>query len=132
MRLCSACFLGIRCPYNQASRPNKKVIKLLQTEILISVCPEQLGGLSTPRESAKVVGTKVLTRSGGDVTDNYKRGAEETLRVAKVYGIKEAILRQGSPSCGCGLCCPGTKGDGITTKLLKKNGIKVISRGQIK
>ena len=133
MKLCSACLLGIKCRYDGKSARNRKVIMLLKTETLIPVCPEQLGGLPTPREPAEIRGEKVFTRSGKDVTENFKRGAKEVLKIAKLYGIKEAIMKQGSPSCGSGRIYDGTfsgktiKGDGITTAMLKENGIKVIT-----
>jgi len=133
MKLCSACLLGIKCRYDGKSARNRKVIMLLKTETLIPVCPEQLGGLPTPREPAEIRGEKVFTRSGKDVTENFKRGAKEVLKIAKLYGIKEAIMKQGSPSCGSGRIYDGTfsgktiKGDGITAAMLKENGIKVIT-----
>ena len=133
MKLCSACLLGIRSKYDGKSNFNKTLVKMAKREILIPVCPEQLGGLSTPREAAERKGKKVMTKSGKDVTQNFERGAKETLRIAKLLGIKEAILKQRSPSCGCGQVYDGTfsrkiiKGDGITAALLKKNGIKIIS-----
>ena len=133
MKLCGACLLGIKCRYDGKSKPNKKVIKLAKKEILIPVCPEQLGGLATPREPAEQRGKKVITKSGKDVTKNFKKGAKEVLKLAKFFGIKIAILKQKSPSCGCGLIYDGTfsgkliKGDGVTAALLKKKGAKVIS-----
>ena len=133
MKLCSACLLGIKCRYDSKSKPNKKVMELLKKEVLIPVCPEQLGGLPTPRENREIRGKKVITKSGRDETKNHKMGAEETLKLAKLFGIKEAILKQKSPSCGYGKIYDGTfsrkliKGDGITTALLKKNKIKVIT-----
>lgn len=133
MRLCSACLLGIKCRYDGKDCRNEKVIELLKTEVLIPVCPEQLGGLPTPREPAEIVGGKVLTRSGKDVTEEFIRGAKETLKIAKLLDVKEAILKQGSPSCGCGRIYNGTfsgktvKGDGVTAAMLKKHGIKVIT-----
>ena len=137
MKLCSACLLGIKCRYDGKSARNRKVIMLLKAETLIPVCPEQLGGLPTPREPAEIRGKRVVTRSGKDVTENFKRGAKEVLKIAQLYGIKEAIMKQGSPSCGCGEIYDGTfssktiKGDGVTTALLKKNGIKVISEKEL-
>ncbi len=133
MKICSACLLGIKCRYDGKDKRNKKVINLSKTEVLIPVCPEQLGGLSTPREPAEQRGKKVFTKSGKDVSENFRRGAEQVLRTAKLYGIKEAILKQKSPSCGCGQIYDGSfsgkviKGDGVTSLLLKKNGIKVIT-----
>lgn len=133
MKLCSACLLGIKCRYDGKSKLDMKVIELSKKEILIPICPEQLGGLPTPREPAEQRRKKVITKSGEDITQNFKKGAEEVLKLAKLFGVKEAILKQKSPSCGCGKIYDGTfsgriiKGDGVTTSLLKKNGIKVIS-----
>jgi len=133
MKLCSACLLGIGCRYDGADKPNKKVIALLKKEILIPVCPEQLGGLPTPREPSEQKGKKVFSSSGKDVTANFKKGAKETLKLAKLFGVKKAIFKQRSSSCGCGQIYNGTfskkviKGDGVTAGLLKRNGIKVIS-----
>lgn len=133
MKLCSACLLGIRCRYNGRSALSQKVIALSKAEMLIPVCPEQLGGLPTPREPAELRGNRVITRSGKDVTENFVRGAKQVLKLAKLFSVKEAILKQESPSCGCGRIYNGTfsgkaiKGDGITAALLKKNGIKVVS-----
>lgn len=131
MKLCSACLLGVKCRYDGGHSLNDKVVNLLKEEVLIPICPEQLGGLPTPREPAEIRNGKVITKSGKDVTENFQRGAEQVLMLAKLMGIKEAILKQGSPSCGCGQIFDGTftgrltKGDGVTTALLKKNGIKV-------
>jgi uncharacterized protein YbbK (DUF523 family) len=133
MKLCSACLLGINCRYDGKIISNNEVIKLAKREILIPICPEQLGGLSTPREPAEQKGEKVITISGVDVTGHFIKGAEQVLTLAKIYGIKEAILKQESPSCGCGRIYDGTfsnrliQGDGVTTTLLKKNKIKVIT-----
>lgn len=137
MKLCSACLLGIRCRYDGKSKPDKRIIGLSRKEALIPVCPEQLGGLSTPRENSEIKGKRVITASGKDKTENMKKGAEETLKIAKLFNIKQAILKQKSPSCGCGKIYDGTfsgkiiKGDGVTTALLKKNKIKVISEEDI-
>lgn len=132
MKLCSACLLGVRCRYDGGHSLNIKVLKLLEEEVLIPICPEQLGGLPTPRDPAEIKNGRVLTKSGKDVTENFQRGAEQVLMLAKLMGVKEAILKQGSPSCGCGRILDGTftgkltRGDGVTAALLKKNGIKVI------
>jgi len=133
MKLCSACLIGVRCRYDGKDKLNRKVVELVKKEVLIPVCPEQLGGLSTPREPSEQRGNRVLTESGKDVTKNFERGAEEVLTLAKLFEIKGAIFKQRSPSCGCGKIYDGTfsgkivKGDGITTALLRRNGIKVVS-----
>jgi len=133
MKLCSACLLGEKCRYDGTSKPNEKVIALSKKEKLIPVCPEQLGGLPTPREPAEQRAEKVFTISGKNVTLQFENGAKQVLKIAKQLGIKEAILKQRSPSCGSGKICDGTfsgkiiRGDGVTTALLKKNRIKVVS-----
>jgi uncharacterized protein YbbK (DUF523 family) len=131
--LVSACLLGINCKYDGTSNKNKKILKLAKDFILIPVCPEILGGLPIPREPAEQKGKRVITKSGKDVTKYFEKGAKEVLKIAKILKIKKAILKQKSPSCGCGKIYDGTfskrliKGDGVTTKLLKKNGIEVFT-----
>ena len=133
MRLVSACLLGLKTRYDGKIKANDKVLELAKKEVLIPICPEQLGGLSTPRDASEQLGENVFTKSKKDVTDNFKCGAEEVLKLAKLLGIKEAILKQKSPSCGCGKIYDGTftnrliEGDGVTATLLKENGIKVIT-----
>lgn len=137
MKLCSACLLGVKCRYDGSAKPNDKVMKSAKEEILIPVCPEQLGGLSTPRKPAEQQGDRVVTKDGNDVTENFQRGAKQVLEVARLYGIKTAILKQRSPSCGCGRIYDGTfsgtviEGDGVTAKFLKENGIEVLSEEEL-
>lgn len=133
VKICSACLLGIKCRWDGKSNFNKKLVRLAKKYILIPVCPEQLGGLSTPREPAEKRGGKFFTKSGKDVTKNYIKGANEVLKIAKLFNVKEAILKQKSPACGCGEIYDGSfrnrliKGDGIVAKVLKKHKIKVIT-----
>jgi len=133
MRLCSACLLGVKCRYDGSDALSKKVVKLAKREHLIPVCPEQLGGLPTPREPSERRGRKVITKSGNDVTEQFSKGAEETLKLAKLFGVKDAVFKQRSPACGCGQIYDGTfsgkivKGDGVTTAMLRKNGVRIIS-----
>jgi len=137
MILCNACLLGINCKYDGTSNKNKKVLKLAKNFILIPVCPEILGGLPIPREPSERKGKKVITKSGKDVTKYFEKGAREVLKICKILKIKKAILKQKSPSCGCGKIYDGTfsgkliKGDGVTAKLLKKNKIKVFTEEDI-
>ncbi|MBU0661141.1 DUF523 domain-containing protein [Patescibacteria group bacterium] len=137
MKLVSACLLGIKCRYDGKSKPDSKVLELAKIETLIPVCPEQLGGLATPRVSAEQMNGKVIAKDGTDMTEGFKRGAEEVLKLAKIYNCKTAILKQRSPSCGSGQIYDGTfsgtviEGDGVTTKLLKENGIEVVSEEEL-
>ena len=122
MKLVSACLLGMNTRFDGSNNKNEKVLELAKKEVLIPVCPEQLGGLPTPREFAEKVGDRVITESGKDVTKEFERGAQEVLKIAKMLGIKEAILKARSPSCGS---------DGVLASLLKRNGIKVISEEEL-
>ncbi len=137
MKLCSACLLGLKCRYDGKSKPHEKVINLATKETLIPVCPEQLGGLSTPRKPAEQKNGRVITEDGDDITINFENGAKQVLELAKLYNIKSAILKQRSPSCGCGQIYDGTfsgaiiEGDGITTKFLKENGIEVLTEDDL-
>lgn len=134
--LCSACLLGINCKYDGGNNANQKVLELAKKEILIPLCPEQLGGLPTPRPRSGRRGNRVINEFGDDMTEAFARGAKERLRVAKLLGINEAILKQCSPSCGCGQIYADfegtiTDGYGITAELLKNNGIKIISEERL-
>jgi len=147
IRLCSACLLGVSCRYDGSRKPNEKVLALAKVETLIPVCPEQLGGQSTPRPNAEISGgdgldvlnkkVKVIEPNGNDVSVSFISGAEEVLKIAKQFNIKEAVLKQRSPSCGSGQIYDGSfshkiaKGDGVTTALLKKSGLTVISEEQL-
>jgi uncharacterized protein YbbK (DUF523 family) len=137
MKLCSACLLGVPCRYDGTSKPHNKVLELAKMEVLIPVCPEQLGGLTTPREASEKSGERVVTQSGKDITEAFQKGAESVLLIAKLTGASEAILKQRSPSCGCGKIYDGTfsgnviDGNGVTAALLKKEGIKVITEEEI-
>jgi len=117
MILVSACLAGIKCRYNGTAKPDSRIIEMVKAGIAIPVCPEQLGGLTTPRDPAEITGEKVISKNGIDVTAQFNKGAEITLEIAKLYDCQEAILKSRSPSCG--------KIDGITAKLLKENGIIV-------
>lgn len=135
--LVSACLLGVNCRYDGGSKFIEKIEALKDKYNLIPVCPEIFGGLPTPRDPAEIVGNRVITKNGRDVTENYKRGAEEVLRLAKFYDCKLAILKERSPSCGYGKVYDGTfsanlkDGNGITAELLIKNGIKIIGESEI-
>jgi len=144
VKLISACLLGIKCAWDgQDIYKSDKAIELLNSETLLPVCPEQLGGLETPRAPQEIQGgtgedildgkCKVLNIDGEDVTQKFINGAEETLKIVKLFHIEEFIGKSRSPSCGCGQIYDGTfsraliDGDGVTTTLLKRNGIRVIT-----
>lgn len=138
MILISACLCGVNCKYNGQNNLNEECLELLRKGEAILVCPEQLGGLETPRTPAEIRvvegEVKVLTSDLKDVTENYQRGAQEVLNLAKKLNIKKAILKSKSPSCGHKQIYDGTftntltEGNGITANLLIENGIQVETR----
>lgn len=134
--LVSACLLGTPCRYDGQSRPHAAVLALMGSHTLIPVCGEVMGGLPTPRTSAERRGDAVVTREGTDVTAQYRRGAEEILRLAKLYGATAAILKERSPSCGSGQIYDGTftgtltQGWGVTAELLRRSGITVYGESE--
>ncbi len=132
----SGCLAGLRCRYDGLQKGDELVSKLIEAGIAIPLCPEQLGGLPTPREGCEcqlIDGEMhAVTKSGKDCTEQYRKGAEMILEFAKKYNIKKAILQKNSPSCGIRAydgTFTRTLGDnsGITAKLLMDNGIEVIS-----
>lgn len=133
----SECLAGINCRYDAQNNKNEKVLEFIKNNNCILVCPEQLGGLSTPRIPAEIVGDKVINKNGEDVTKNFTKGANEALNIANIYNCKKAILKTKSPSCGSKLVYDGshtgklTEGMGVTTKLFIENGIEVISETEI-
>ena len=135
--LISACLLGTACRYDGGSKPILSVEALLGRYQLVPICPEQLGGLSTPREPSERQGARVVMKSGEDVTAQYQTGAEQALHLARVFGCKKAVLKEHSPSCGAGEIYDGTfsgtliPGDGVTAQLLKANGIEVFGESEI-
>ena len=131
--LVSACLLGVPCRYDGTGIADARVLALAEKHHLIPVCPEQLGGLPTPRPPAERHDTRVLTRDERDFTAAFTRGAEETLRLAKLFSCRIAILKANSPSCGSGQIYDGCfcgrliPGDGLTAALLKQDGLTVLS-----
>ena len=130
--LVSACLIGLNTKYNGGNNYNKEIDDFLKDYDVIPICPEIMGGLSTPRKPSEILDSKVISIDGVDVTKEFIKGAKEVLYLAKKYNIKYALLKSNSPSCGNGKIYDGTftntlvDGDGITTKLLKENGIEII------
>lgn len=135
--LISACFLGVYCRYDGKNNKLKRLEELMDKYNLIPVCPEIMGGLGIPREPAEIFEDKVVNSSGENVTEFFERGARETLKLARLYNSKCAILKERSPSCGYGKIYDGTfsgtltEGSGMTTDLLIRNGIRVLGESQI-
>lgn len=135
----SGCLFGIRCRYDGGQCASPHIIHFSSKAKFIPFCPEQLGGLPTPRTPANIVGgdgrdvlcgrARVITKAGEDVTDAYKKGAEESLRLARLAGAKIAVLKGKSPSCGLNTpYCEKSSdsGMGVTAALFHLSGIITI------
>jgi len=157
MVIVSACLLGVHCRYDgEAVVPEGtecclagKLLAQLCEEGIVPVCPEQWGGLPTPRSPALIVGgdivldadgydvlagrARVINTDGDDVTENYLRGARDVVDMAKWLGVRKAYLKSKSPSCGVGGLSDGDDGvrpgDGVAAALLMQNGIEVVCVG---
>jgi uncharacterized protein YbbK (DUF523 family) len=137
--LVSACLLGINCRYNAVVKQDPSVLRLMEDPelCLIPVCPEQLGGLPTPRDPSECRGGHVFTSAGADVTAQYRRGAEEALKLAELYHCDTAILKERSPSCSSARIYDGTftatliEGQGVTARLLRQHGVRVIGESEL-
>ena len=132
MMIVSACLAGFPCRYDGKAKPCAEAVELVRAGKAIPVCPEQLGGLPTPRPPCEIRSGRVIDTSGADRTESFHRGAQAVLTLAQTYGATYALLQNRSPSCGTGWIYDGTfsktltAGDGITARLLKENGIQVI------
>ncbi len=137
MILVSKCLLGFPCKYNGGSNLNEAVIAFLKDKEYIAVCPEQLGGLPTPRIPSEISGDRVINEEGIDVTLNYHEGAKKAMMMADGKHIEMAILKSNSPSCGKDHVYDGTfthtlvLGDGIFVQYLKEKNIPVYTEKEI-
>ncbi len=136
----SACLIGVNCRHDGGHAYCPEVIDDLFNRHFIPVCPEQLGGLPTPRIPSSIQGgdgrevwqgcARVMNKAGEDVTAAFLRGAKEVLGIAQMAKVKRAILKDHSPSCGCQAIYRGEElvpGVGVTAVLLAGNGFEVVS-----
>ena len=135
--LISACLVGDNCKYNGGNNKSPLIDKLLEKYELVPFCPEVEGGLPIPRHPSERIGERVVMENGKDVTFNYNRGADLAANICLHLGIKVAILKENSPSCGVHKIYNGTfskkliKGEGVTSEKLRKKGIRIISENEI-
>jgi len=148
MLLVSACLLGLDCRYNGGSNLDKGLLDFLKDKEYVIACPEQLGGMATPRKPCEIVdgtgndvllgNSRVKDEQGEDATEFFIKGAQETLKIAELYNVKSAILKERSPSCGSTKIYDGKfngklkEGKGVTAALLEKNNISVFSEENYK
>jgi len=136
--LISACLLGVKCRYSGGGKRLPEIDELMKRYHLIPVCPEVYGGLPTPREPAEQSEGKVITCTGQDVTAEFERGACEVVELAKLYECPYALLKERSPSCGCGKVYDGSfsgrliDGNGVLAGMLLERGIAVAGETGIK
>ncbi|MCL6472805.1 MAG: DUF523 domain-containing protein [Firmicutes bacterium] len=143
----SSCLIGLNTRYDGGNKLCKPVLQLVKEGLAMPLCPEQAGGLTTPRPPAELVGgdgkevlagkARVITKQGKDVTHEFIAGALSMLSLARIIGAEKAILKSLSPSCGCGAIYDGTfsgnivEGDGVTAALLKEAGLEVITEEEL-
>lgn len=147
MLVVSACLVGVNCKYDGKNNDNEKVKEFLKDKKYIIICPEQLGGLTTPRNPSEINekdgkevlhgNSKVITCENIDVTQNFINGAKESLKIAQIFNCKIALLKESSPSCGCNFIYDGTftgckiPGKGVTASLFSENNIEVFSEKEL-
>jgi len=144
--LVSACLLGLNTRYNGQTKKNDAVLRWLEQQGLtpIPVCPEQLGGLPTPRPPAEYQqgdggdlldgSTRIVNRAGNDVSAALRHGANQTLQLARLCGCNQALLKERSPSCGVRFIYRNGRivvGAGTTSALLNRQGLQVFSEEEL-
>ncbi len=128
----SACLLGEKCKYNGGNNYSEKVMDFISGHEVLAVCPEVLGGLPIPRESAEIVDGVVSHKDGSSVDVEFRRGAEIALKMVLENQVDLVILQSRSPSCGVNSIYDGTfsgktiQGQGVFAELLRINNIKAM------
>lgn len=145
--LVSACLLGLPTRYDGGCCPVPWLVQWAARGLVVPFCPEVAGGLSIPRPPAEIVGgdglvvldgqARVLTIDGQDVTEAFLTGAWQALEIARRLGLRQAVLKDNSPSCGCHRIYDGTfsghlvSGQGVTAALLRRNGVTVLAEEDV-
>ncbi len=139
--LVSACLVGSPCRYDGRDSLCGPAAKLAAQGRAVPVCPEQLGGLTTPRSSCELTDQqgeiRIRNKDGEDFTEEFLLGARRTLDIAKVLGVRTAIMKSKSPSCGCGRIYDGTfsgklvPGYGVAARLLMEEGIEIVTEEEL-
>lgn len=136
--LVSACIMGENCKYNGKSNYNQKIAEFLEDKEVITICPEMLAGLGTPRNCAEIVDGRVMDNEGNDVDQAFRKGVEIAVSQVKTEAVDLAILQARSPTCGVNQVYDGSfsgvliKGEGLFAKELLRMGIKVLDSSDFK
>lgn len=134
--LISACLLGQNVRYDGKTKEVKGLIELTRYYNVIPMCPELSGGLKIPRDPSEIVGDKVLSKRGRDVTDYYNDGAYLAATICKMKNVRLAILKERSPSCGTHFIHDGSftdkviPGKGITVRRLEAMGVRCLNEDE--
>ena len=135
--LVSACLLGMHCRYDGGGKLCPEILALGEKHQLLPLCPELMGGLPIPRPPAERQGERIVDRLGRDVTGEFQQGAQQVLRLARLWGAEAAVLKERSPSCGKdeiyddsfqGRLVPG---QGILARYLREAGLPVYGETEI-
>jgi uncharacterized protein YbbK (DUF523 family) len=135
--LVSSCLIGIDCKYSGRNNYSEKVMRFLKDKSYIPACPEQLGGLQTPRPCCELINGHAMDENGVDQTSAFKKGVEETLKIVEMTGCTHALLQKRSPSCGVYSIYDGSfsgkkiPGMGMTARALKKAGLSLMTEDDI-
>ena len=135
--LISACLLGVECRYDGGSQSIDRLDSLMERYRLIPICPEQMGGLATPRTPSERCGGRIVARDGRDVSEAFLRGADQACHIARLFGARLALLKARSPSCGFGEIYDGSftgrriPGNGITADALANMGVSIFTEENI-
>lgn len=135
--LISACLMGVHCRYDGGGKTLPELEALMRLAQLVPICPEIMGGLTTPRTPAERVGERVLMRDSTDVTEAFIRGGCEACRLAKLYGARIAVLKERSPSCGSSKIYDGSfsgrivHGWGVAAEMLREDGLRVFGESGV-
>lgn len=136
MILVSACLLGLSCRYDAKEKADRSVLDYLKDKNYLPICPEQMGGLPTPRDPAEIVSLaplKICTEEGADVTEAFVNGVKEVEKLLDLFQVEGAILKAKSPSCGSRQVYDGNftrrliKGQGILASMLRDKKINVMN-----
>ena len=136
MILVSKCLAGEYCRWDGGTNLVPELKALVESGSAVTVCPEESGGLSTPRNPSEILDGRVFSKTGEDVTGCFRKGAEAALRVFEGNHCEYAVLKAKSPSCGCGLIHNGkfdgglVAGNGVTAQLLLDRGYHVITEAE--